>query len=255
MPAPTLSDLQLTLHDLFTKRAHALKGSVAWSLYEPLLKQQLAALDALPPALLGPKALSEDLAATDLTHDGFGGAAYHLLEAYLRVPTASTEVKAIAQRLRDTFIPELRELLMSHADESANARKRRALLADAEADLKRFPVMGAEGSEKKHLSLYDWITGQLDAGDKLGALLSGRADMAPSSRAAAAGLRNSSLGALNRFRTALNDEASANPKLPADLDAQVFGYFDLLSSMRSSGSAAEAPVPPDDPPAPVPTPS
>lgn len=255
MASPTLSDLQLFLRNLFEVRTARLKGSNIWLVYEPALRKHQKDLDALPPALLGPKALAEELAAADALHDGFGGAGYFLLEAYLRLPTASAAVKDAAKRVREAFVPSLSELQISHADEAHRARERRTKLSALEADLRLFPVMAPEGHEKKHPTLYDWFEGQLDAGDKLDALLSSRADKATGSRAAAATLRSSTLGTINRFRTALGDELAGNPKLPADLDAKVFAYFDLLASMRAAGSTEEAPPPPDDPtPSPAPTP-
>jgi hypothetical protein len=71
------------------------------------------------------------------------------------------------------------------------------------------------------------------AGEKIDTLLSERADA--KDRAEAATLRADTIGLLNRLRKSLKVEQKNNPSLPADLDTQVFGYFDLLET-----NAAEA---------------
>ena len=71
-----------------------------------------------------------------------------------------------------------------------------------------------------------------------------RPDTVKGSRAAAAALRSTTLGTINRFRAALADEQRANPKLPKNLDSVVLGYSDLLVSMRAAGSTDEPPPAP-----------
>jgi hypothetical protein len=73
------------------------------------------------------------------------------------------------------------------------------------------------------------------AGEQLDVLLSTRADARD--RATAARLRVDAIGALNRLRKSLAVEAKHDPSLPADLDAQVFAYFDLLETKAAEGYA------------------
>jgi hypothetical protein len=104
-------------------------------------------------------------------------------------------------------------------------------LKTLEADLKLFPIAGG-------LTLLDWVTDFLDAGQSLNDLLSNRADMDESGRKDASELRSQTIGLLNRFRGALADEVEENTALPRTLDQQVFAYFDELEGMRASALAA-----------------
>jgi hypothetical protein len=98
-----------------------------------------------------------------------------------------------------------------------------------------FPIAG-------DLSLYDWVSDFLDAGQSLHELLSNRADVDDTGRKDAGKLRGNTIGLLNRCRSALADEMADNAKLPGNLDQQVFAYFDELESMRATASAAAASV-------------
>ena len=73
---------------------------------------------------------------------------------------------------------------------------------------------------------------------KLSTLLSMRGDIDTKARKAASKLRSETVGLLNRLRAALADDIAVNPSLPRDLDAQLFGYFDVLEAQRKTANAA-----------------
>lgn len=240
-----LTDLKLVLPDLLEKKRPLLDGTNTGKTYLPLLTKQLGAIDELPGAVEPGTPLAEELAERDADHDGFGGAIWHLTEAYARCPTASDEVRAAAQRIRAQLIPALKELQSTFADEAQRARERKAALDDdMKADLKLFPVAGKQ-------TLLDWVHGYLDAGVALSELLSDRADTPLDSRAGAALLRAKTLGILSRMRGALADEVAANEKLPRDLETQVFAYFDQMAARRQVAKK-RGKQPPPATPAPAP---
>lgn len=235
-----LSDLKLGLSDLLAKKKSLLEATNTGKTYLPLLAEQLHAIDALPAGGDSGTPLAAQLAERDAEHDGFGGAVWFLTEAYVRCPSASDEVQAAAARIRAQFIPALAELKATFADEANKARDRDATLKDFKDDLKLFPV--AEGE-----TLFDWVRGYLDAGLGLQELLSDRASTPLDSRAGAPALRATVLGLLSRMRGALDDELAANKKLPRDLAARAFAYFDQLANNRPAPkkrgkSAKTAPV-------------
>ncbi|WP_437576886.1 hypothetical protein [Sorangium sp. So ce887] len=124
------------------------------------------------------------------------------------------------------------------------ALKRKKILKQHKADLERFPVADGE-------TLHDWISGFLDAGERLHSMLSDRADVKETSRKGAGALRAATIGLLSRLRAGLTDEVEHNSKLPSDLDAQVFGYLDELHVPRAAAARVkkkravpEAPAPP-----------
>lgn len=230
-----LSDLKLGLDDLYNKRHKALTSSTTGKSYEPMLANRRAALDALPAALTGGKPLAVELGEADGAHDGLGSSVWYLLEGYLRNPNTPADQLEAAKRVRAAFIPELGDLNASYATEAEAAIKRKPALKSLKADLKMFPVAG-------DLSLYDWVSDFLDAGQSLHELLSNRADVDDSGRKDAGKLRGNTIGLLNRCRAALADEMADNAKLPGNLDQQVFAYLDELESMRATALAAASSV-------------
>ncbi|MGK3998472.1 hypothetical protein [Sorangium sp. So ce1024] len=70
-------------------------------------------------------------------------------------------------------------------------------------------------------------------------MLSDRADMKEASRKGAGALRAATLGLLSRLRAGIADEVEHDPKLPPDLDAQVFGYLDELHVPRAAAARAK----------------
>lgn len=68
-------------------------------------------------------------------------------------------------------------------------------------------------------------------------------------RTGASTLRAKAVVVLGRMRAEITDNLDEDPKLPPDLVAKVFGYFDTLDAMNPGSGAAKAPPP--APPAPV----
>jgi hypothetical protein len=229
----TLSDLKLGLSDLLGKRKPALLRSSSGRTYEPMLAKKLEEISALPPAVIGGKALAAELEETDVEHDSYGAAIWYMTEAYLRHPELSPEAAAAARRIRQAFIPALSELKASYADEAKAALDRKQKLKEHKADLERFPTADGE-------TLHDWVGGFLDAGARLHSMLSDRADAKETSRKGAGALRSATIGLLSRLRAGLADEVEHNPKLPPDLDAQVFGYLDELHAPRAAAKGKKA---------------
>lgn len=239
-----LYDLKIGLADLLDNRHKALVSTKAGQSYQAMLAQKRAAIDALPPALVGGRPLTADLAETDAVHDGTGTAIWHLTEAYLNLPGAAPEVVAAARRIRAAFIPKLDELGESFASEAARAQARRDDEKKLKADLKLFPVAGNK-------ALDQWVDQFLTAGEKLDDLLGQRANKT-GTRTNAGKLRTATIGLLNRLRGAIEDELDHDPSLPRGLVSQVFAYIDQLAKMRAAGGGGPAGggEPPPAPPAP-----
>ncbi len=228
----TLSDLALGFRDLFDQRFADLHLSQSGKLYAPMLAQRRAAIEALPGALTGGRPLATELGQVDEHHDGFGSAIFAYTEALLRAPDTTADVRAAAQRIRDAFIPHKGTLQESYADEAAMAKKNRPALAERKADLESIPLPSGK-------TLYTWAEAFLDAGDTLDKLLSHRTliEADASGNENAGQLRGSTIGLLNRFRSALGDELLLDAALPKNLDARVFGYFDELDARRKGARA------------------
>jgi hypothetical protein len=225
----TLGDIKLTLQQLDQRRA-LLEKSTVGTVYLPLLDQRRREIEALPPAVVEAGAPHADaLRDTDLKHDALGEAIYFLGRALEEHPATPPEVRAAARGTRLWMVPRRAVLRRSYADEAAAALDHRRELAGMEAQLRLVPVPGG--------TLYDWAQEYIATGEALHELLTKRADAAPTidqkTRLAAGHLRSSTLGLLNRMRQALTDELAANPNLPRDLEAQLFGYMDELAGMRA----------------------
>lgn len=226
-----LADMKLGLDDLLGKRHPALVLSSIGQSYEQMLVEKRVAVDNLPAAFTGGKPLAETLGSTDVEHDGFGGALWHVTEAYLRLPAKDEQIVGAIERIRAALIPDLSGLRDSYADEAEAAIRRKGELPQIEADLKRIPVaMGGT-------TLHDWATAFLGAGEKLSVLLSDRADVSSSGRTGANKLRGETIGLLNRARAAIADECASSKALPNDLDAQIWGYLDELEGQRADAVA------------------
>jgi hypothetical protein len=248
----SLANLQLVLPDITTKKRALLEDTNTGKTYLPLLTAHLQSIDDLPVTLKPGTPKADELEERDTEHDGYGGAVWYMVEAYVRCPGTTDDIRAAAERIRAQFIPILRELNGSFADEAKRARDREAVLADFKDDLKLFPVADKGGKK----TLYDWVKSYLDAGLALGALLSERADIPVDSREGAALLRARTLGTLNRMRSALADEVAGNPKLDRNLDTLVFAHFDQLAAQwaaakkRAKATEAKAAKPKADDAAP-----
>lgn len=219
-----LESLQLGLADLLSKRLPALQSFANGAANVPLITMHHTKISALPNVLLG-RPLVEELDTADARHDGVGGGIFFITEAYLRHSDSTPELIAAAKQIRTELIPALDSLSATYESEATKAKANKAQLTALKPALDLFPVVGG--------TLYDWAVDFIDAGEKLDTLLSERADA--KDRAEASALRSDTVGLLNRLRKSLKAEQKANPSLPADLDTQVFGYFDLLEA-----NAAEA---------------
>lgn len=224
----TLRNLLLALEDLLTKRLAPLQSFDAGQASVKPLALRRDKIAALPPDLTG-RPLADELALIDTQHDGFGGAVWFLTEAYLRLPGATPALVDAANKIRAAFISNL-DVLKARYDAEAQAAKEHApSLATLKTELMAFPVAGG--------TLYDWAAGFIAAGKQIDALLSQRADA--KDRKTATMLRGETLAKLNRLRDDLADALKDDPSLPADLDDQVFGYFDLLEKNDAEAAAQE----------------
>ncbi len=227
-----LGDLKLALRNLLGNRKPQLVASNSGKLYAPQLAKKLVEIEELPEALTSGRPLAQDLADTDELHDGLGEAIYYHTETILRLPLASADLKASAQRVRNAFVPRLGVLRESYATEAAAADENRAALATLEADLQAIPV-----PVPKDATLLDWATAFVDSGDKLGKLLSDRSLLGSGAvPTQALTVRTATIGLLGRFRAALADEMAHEPSLPRDLDTQVFSFFDELQATREQSA-------------------
>lgn len=224
----SLASLVLGLDDLLTKRENALKSFASGAASAAMLTARRDKMKALPPAAQG-RPLADELDQTDMRHDGIGAAVWAITEAYLRHPDTTQQMLDAAKRIREKLIGSLDDLTASYVTEANAAKTNKAELPSLKNDLDLFPVAGG--------TLHDWALGFVTAGEQLDTLLSQRADA--KDRAAAALLRMEAIGILNRLRKNLAAEAKGNANLPADLDDQVFGYFDLLETQDAAAAAEE----------------
>lgn len=229
----TLAALQLGFADLFGKRHAALVKSRAGKYYEPKLVKLRDDIAALPPQVVSGAPLAEELAVVDGEHDGFGAVIYFITEAALRHPALDPKIVAAAGRVRTTFIPKLAELKATYETEAHRAQERMKQLEVFKADLELFPVPGGG-------TLHDVATAFLERGSTLSDLLSGRGDAPTNARTGAGTLRAKAVGVLGRMRAEITDNLDEDEKLPRDLVAKVFGYFDTLDAMNAAAVAAKA---------------
>lgn len=232
----TLNDIKLFLSDLLAKRSADLLLLSAGKTYLKLFMQRQEQIQALPDALLS-RPLADILADTDSLHDNYGRALWHFSEGYKFLPGIEPRLLSVIEKIQETFIPALDILRARYQDEAARAKEVRPRLNEMESDLRRFPVLADK-------TLFHVAEGFIENGEKLGSLLSSRADVTSTSNRSGAGkLLSSTLGLIRRVRDSLPDEREANPQLPADIETRLFGYLDLLAKARAEGA------PPPPPPA------
>jgi hypothetical protein len=223
-----IESLLIGLIDLLTKRIAALQLFANGVANVKLLTSMRDKISALPAALLG-RPLTDELDAADGRHDGLGGAIWFIVEAYLRHPDSTPAMITAAKNIRTVLIPKLDLLGATYEAEAEAAVANKAALAGLKADLDLFPVAAG--------TLYDWAVKFVQAAEGLAVLLSQRADA--KDRAAAAVLRTETIGILNRMRKSLAAEMKEDPSLPADLDDQVFAFFDQME-MKAADAHTEA---------------
>lgn len=206
------------------------------------LDPTLADIQALPPEHFGGEANAEQLAETDVVHDGFGLALMYLALAYLSLPTASAGAKTAARLILDYYVPNKRHLRAAYATEVTRAHASEARMDADKPVLDALPVEGGTS----HL----WVRGFVDAGLLLGDLLSGRSD-AQGGRGPAGKLRLQAISEIVTLRQMLAKMWARLPDGGAKNDHYFFGYLDTLADLRDSGSKAAPPPPPAEDPAPA----
>jgi hypothetical protein len=137
---------------------------------------------------------------------------------------------AAGKKIRAAFITALDELQATYEVEAEAAKRQRTSLVDLKVELTMFPVAGG-------LTLLEWATQFIDAGEQLSTLLSRRADA--KARTQATQIRMKTIGLLNRVRTAMLDEMREDPALPTTLEQDVFGYLDDMEEKAALAYAEE----------------
>ena len=228
----TLSDLVLVLSDLRENKQGAVAETLAYRLFGPSLAEMFERASSIEAALAR-KPLSEELKEADLLHDRAAKAVFYIAKGLLGLPNLSPEVRAVLERARDTFVPALAPLAKSYEDEAAAAKQRTAALEEMKPTLEAFPAGPG-------MSLYSLVADHINAGIRIDALLSDRAETVAAEDAArvkdAGPLRSQIIGTLGRFRDALDQEVSVNPSLPRELTAVTFSYYDQITAAREQRS-------------------
>lgn len=239
----TVNDLYLFLENLLTtERREKLNLLGIGPLYLKRFQRFWEELQAQRAPAAPSRAFSDELSSEDARHDNFYRAIWHLTQAYAYLPDLPDALREAAQRIQQLFVPSLDLVTASYADEAARSKQLRTALTEHGALLALFPVVGGA-------DLQGWVEGWLKSGESLASLLEERAKatQSASGNSALGVLRGTLLGAIHRCRAALVDELVENPSLPRDLDAQIFGYFDELTSQRARRAAASAPNSPEAP--------
>ena len=224
----TIDRLYTALTDLLTNRLAALQSFPYGAYVVNELTGLRDKIGQLPEANKG-RPLVGPLAQADKTHDGFGGALWYIIEAYLLAPDTPPDLLALAEKIRDAF-GSLDDLTASYDDEVAATKVRKDKINDLTAALKSFPIANNK-------TLLDWAQGFIAAGETIDTLLGQRADT--KNRAIAGRLRSDTVGVLNQTRKELGRAQKKDANLPADLDEQVFAYFDLLEANAAQDAAEE----------------
>jgi hypothetical protein len=222
-----LDRLYLALLDLLEKRGAALKSFPYGAFIFTELTELCTKLAALPEVAQG-RPYAAELAALDKRHDGFGAACFYLVEAYLSAPDTTPEQRKILLEIR-AVLGSLEDLIAGYDAEVKAAKDRKDKIQKLTDALASFPIAGNK-------TLLDWAQEFCSAGESLGDYLSKRADVKP--RTEAGPLRNEVIGVLNQTRRELSRAQKKDPNLPADLDAQIFAYFDQLETKSAEEAAA-----------------
>lgn len=243
MSKATLNDVKVYLTHLLTgSRRTEVDAIAAAAGYALVMAGTLGEIQALPPALLGGTPNAEALGAADIRHDGLGNALFYLAKAVLAHPDSTADQKEAARFVLEKVIASRRELSAAYATEAARAAERRPGVEAGRSILERLTIFATNA--------YAWATSFLDAGGMLATLLAGRAD-AKVDRSPAAGLRAKAIGQIGTLRQIVADAHANDPTLARQLDARLFGFYDLLADMRERGSTEPTPPPPVDPATPA----
>ncbi len=230
MKYSTFGDLRLGFRDLFENKAETASSAIAFQIYRTPLQARQEVLESLHQSVRG-KPLSAELGETDGLFDASGRALFYVRKAVEELLDLDPSVRDKVSEMTDKVVPSLGVLQKSYEDEADHTATSRKVL-ESEADfLATFPV-GPSHTLKSILAAH------VEAGEKLGALLSKRADTAAAETAsrtkAIIAARSVTIGLLSRFRQAVVDEVAANPALPRDLESKIFAYFDQLETNRAA---------------------
>jgi hypothetical protein len=248
----TIRDVHLALNDLTGTRRAILTASRAGAYYLTDIEALQTQVAALPEELVGtPHA--EAISKLDAEHDGFGAEIWYYFKAVERRPDAPVDDLAAGQRILAALVPNLAELQAPLATEGDRALHRRPVLISLRADLMRFPRAGGG-------TMLDAATSMLDRGEQIIAKLAERATITADARRNANRLRNEALALFSDLRKqAVKQAAAHGSTLPAQYEAKLFAYIDLLTDFRNAQASARdrlatnaAPSAPETPPTPPP---
>jgi hypothetical protein len=224
----TIDRIYLGLVDLLGKRVASLRAFRYGAYLEPELIEVRDSIASLPEAIRG-KPQAAALADADVAHDGFGGAAIKVVQGHLLAPDLSDAARDAAGKILEV-LGTLDDLQARYDVEAKAAIEKRAKLLGLQPLLKLFPV-----ADNKTLA--DWAEAHVVAGEKIGTLLSDRADA--KDRARAGVLRNIAVGMLNNLRAELGKARKKDPTIPATLDDGLFAYCDQLEAAAEQAAADE----------------
>jgi hypothetical protein len=229
-------------------RRELLLSTQTGGIHFPLIEEQHAAIEALPPQLTKQRPVAADLAEKDQAHDAFAEALIATIEAYRALAGRSPKLAAAADRIQALLVPSRSVKTRSYVDTRMQAPSLRESLAVLESDLKLFPVASDDGAVE---TLYDWAVAYVTAAEELGDLVDLRwtleAKLQPNERQTAITMRVAAIATITACRDTLRAELAAKPSLPRNLDALIFGPFDDLAGEATPKSPkVKQPVP--DPP-------
>jgi hypothetical protein len=226
----TFGDLRLGVRDLLETKTEFTSKAIAFSIYRDPLKAKLALFESLHQAQ-GGRPLAVELGNADGVHDSTGRALHYIGKAAAELKDLEESVRAAVAEVVGKVIPSLGLLKESYEDEAAEAAEKRNVLEGHRDFLEAFPF------GPKH-TLKSILTAHVEAGEKLGQILSKRADTVADVQNARTkeimALRSVTIGLLNRFRQAVADEVEHNPSLPRDLESKIFTYFDQMEANRAA---------------------
>jgi hypothetical protein len=232
----TISDLRLIFSDFVNNKWELLMRFVAGAIYGPAIKERLPELLEVE-AKLNKRPLAEQLKVTDVRHDLFVRAIHYFYRAFHALPLLSEAHRQLVSQVGEIFAPTLSAIQAPYQDEADAAKQRRVKLDEMADALSAYPIGPG-------LTLFDLVSGYVEAGAEIDALLRERADattaaMAPD--AVNAGLlRGAALGLLGRLRETVDDEAALNPNLTAKMAKELFAYTDQLAATRDEQASRAA---------------
>jgi hypothetical protein len=228
-----LGSIFLGLNDLLTTRLPALQSFPAGAASVATLTAQRDAMAGLP-TITGINSAVEGLENEDQRHDGFGRAVWHILEAYRVCPATPDDLRAAAKKVQDVLVPSINNFTLSYKAEVAAWQARQEV--DLEKELTMFPLAESAGWGAG-ATLSDWASMFDSSATGVYRSLRDKTEEDTRNRKETTRLRTETIGMLNRLRTNLTLAVKQDAKLPADLDEQVFGYFDQLEKQATEAKA------------------